>query len=83
MLWGCFSAAGPGRLVEVEGNMDAEKYGQILKDNLIHSARGLRLGRRLILQRDNDLKHTEKATQKPFKDNKVNILESKPRSQSD
>ena len=75
MLWGCFSAAGPGRLVKVEGNMNAEKYRQILEDNLSQSARELRLGRRFIFQQDNNPKHTAKATQKWFKDNKVNVLE--------
>lgn len=75
MLWGCFSAAGPGRLVKVEGKMNAAKYGEILEDNLIQSARELRLGRRFIFQQDNDPKHTAKATQKWFKDNKVNVLE--------
>uniref|UniRef100_A0AAZ3SP42 Transposase Tc1-like domain-containing protein n=1 Tax=Oncorhynchus tshawytscha TaxID=74940 RepID=A0AAZ3SP42_ONCTS len=26
MLWGCFSAAGTGRLVRIEGKMNGEKY---------------------------------------------------------
>ena len=26
MLWGCFSAAGTGRLVRIEGNMNGAKY---------------------------------------------------------
>jgi len=26
MLWGCFSSAGTGRLVRIEGKMDAAKY---------------------------------------------------------
>ena len=75
MLWGYFSAAGPGRLVKVEGNMNPEKYRQILEDNLSQSARELRLGRRFIFQQDNDPKHTAKTTQKWFKENKVNVLE--------
>ena len=29
MLWGCFSATGTGRLVRIEGKMDAEKYRAI------------------------------------------------------
>ena len=74
MLWGCF-AAGPGRLVKVEGNMNAEKYRQILEDNLTQSARELQLGRRFIFRQDNDPKHTAKTTHKWFKDNKVNVLE--------
>ena len=30
MLWGCFSAAGAGRLVRVEGKMNGAKYREIL-----------------------------------------------------
>ena len=75
MLWGCFSAAGPGRLVKIKGKMNAAKYREILEDNLFLSARELRLGRRFIFQQDNDPKHTAKATQKWFKENKVNVLE--------
>jgi len=30
MLWGCFSAAGTGRLVAIEGKMNAAKYRDIL-----------------------------------------------------
>ena len=54
MLWGIFTAAGPGRLVKVEGKMNTAKYREILEDNLIQSAIELRLGRRFILQQDND-----------------------------
>lgn len=75
MLWGCFSAAGPGRLVKIEGRMNAAKYTEILGDNLIQSARELRLGRRFIFQQDNDPKHTAKATQEWLKKNQVNVLE--------
>ena len=71
---GCFSAAGPGRLVKVEGKLNAAKYCKILEDNLIQSPRELQLGR-FIFQQDNDPKHTAKATQKLYKDNKVNVLE--------
>ncbi|MBN3284694.1 RCL1 protein, partial [Polyodon spathula] len=36
MLWGCFSSAGTGKLVRVEGKMDGAKYGQIREENLFH-----------------------------------------------
>uniref|UniRef100_A0A8D0DAV2 Uncharacterized protein n=1 Tax=Sander lucioperca TaxID=283035 RepID=A0A8D0DAV2_SANLU len=35
MLWGCFSAAGTGRLVAVKGKMNAAKYRDILEENTI------------------------------------------------
>ncbi len=44
MLWGCFSAAGTGRLVAIEGKMNAAKYRDILDENLLQSAQDLRLG---------------------------------------
>ena len=30
MLWGCFSSAGTGKLVRIEGMMDGAKYREIL-----------------------------------------------------
>ena len=75
MLWGRFAAASPGRLEKVEGKMNAAKYQEILEDNLIQSARELRLGRRFIFQPDNDLKPAAEATQKWFQDHKLNVLE--------
>ena len=44
MLWRCFSAAGTGRLVRIEGKMNAAKYREILDENLLQSAQDLRLG---------------------------------------
>jgi hypothetical protein len=44
MLWGCFSAAGAGRLVRIEGKMNSAKYREILDENLLYSAQDLRLG---------------------------------------
>lgn len=75
MLWGCFSAAGTGKLVRVEGKMDGAKYRDILEQNLFTSVSDLRLGRRFTFQQDNDPKHTAKATLEWFKRKRVNILE--------
>uniref|UniRef100_A0A9J7Z527 Uncharacterized protein n=1 Tax=Cyprinus carpio carpio TaxID=630221 RepID=A0A9J7Z527_CYPCA len=44
MLWGCFSAAGTGRLVAIEGKMNAAKYRDIPDENLLQGAQDLRLG---------------------------------------
>jgi hypothetical protein len=38
MLWGCFSAAGTGRLVRIEGKLNRAKYREILDENLLQSA---------------------------------------------
>ncbi|KAG2468594.1 TCB1 transposase, partial [Polypterus senegalus] len=37
MLWGCFSAAGTGRLVRIKGKMTAAMYRDILDENLLQS----------------------------------------------
>ncbi len=75
MLWGCFSAAGTGRLVAIEGKMNAAKYRDILDENLLQSARDLRLGRRFTFQQDNDPKHTAKITKEWLHNNSVTVLE--------
>ncbi|KAI3355869.1 hypothetical protein L3Q82_004421 [Scortum barcoo] len=79
MLWGCFSAAGTGRLVRIEGKMNAAMYRDILDENLLQSALDLRLGRRFIFQQDNDPKHTAKITKEWLQDNS----EPEPRLESD
>jgi hypothetical protein len=38
MLWGCFSAAGTGRLVKIKGKMNGAKYREILDANLLQRA---------------------------------------------
>jgi hypothetical protein len=44
MLWGCFSEAGTGRLVRIEGKMNEAKYKEILDENLLQSAQDLKPG---------------------------------------
>jgi hypothetical protein len=38
ILWGCFSAAGTGRLVRIKEKMKGAKYREILDENLVQSA---------------------------------------------
>jgi len=52
MLWGCFSLSGTGRLVRIEGKMNAAMYRHILDENLLQSTLDLRMGRRFIFQHD-------------------------------
>ena len=51
MLWECFSAAGTGRLVRLEGKMNRAKYREILDENLLQRAQDLRLDHLLTGQR--------------------------------
>ena len=75
MLWGCFSAAGTGRLVRIEAKMNRALLREILEENLLQSAQDLRLGWRLNFQQDNDPKHTAKTTQKWLRVKPLNVLE--------
>ncbi|KAG2461570.1 TCB1 transposase, partial [Polypterus senegalus] len=75
MLWGCFSAAGTGRLVRIKGKMTAAMYRDILDENLLQRALDLRLGRWFIFQQDNDPKRTAKISKEWLQENSVNVLE--------
>ncbi|KAG2466374.1 TC1A transposase, partial [Polypterus senegalus] len=75
MLWGCFLAAGTGRLFRIKGKMTAAMYRNILDENLLQSALDLRMGQRFIFQQDNDPKHTAKISKEWLQDNSVSVLE--------
>ncbi|KAI5086378.1 hypothetical protein C0J45_23050, partial [Silurus meridionalis] len=59
-LWGCFSAAGTGRLVRIDGKINEAIY--ILDANLHQIVLDLRLGQQFIFQQDNNPQHTAKIT---------------------
>ena len=75
MFWGCFSEAGPGRLVRIEGKMNGAKYREILDENLLQSPQDFRLGRRFTFQQNNDPKHKAKTTQEWLREKSLNVLE--------
>uniref|UniRef100_A0AAZ3RP71 Transposase n=1 Tax=Oncorhynchus tshawytscha TaxID=74940 RepID=A0AAZ3RP71_ONCTS len=75
MPWGCFSVAGTGRLVRIEGKMNGAKYRDIFDENLLQSAQDLGLGPRFTFQQDNDPKHTAKTMQEWLRDKSLNVLE--------
>uniref|UniRef100_A0AAZ3QMZ1 Tc1-like transposase DDE domain-containing protein n=1 Tax=Oncorhynchus tshawytscha TaxID=74940 RepID=A0AAZ3QMZ1_ONCTS len=76
MLWGCFSVAGTGRLVRIDGKMNRAKYREVLDENLLQSAQDFRLGGEdsPFLQA-NDPKNTAKTTQKWLRDKSLNVHE--------
>ena len=75
MLWGCFSSAGTGALVRIEGKMDGAKYRKIIEENLLPSARKLNLGWTVTFQHDNDPKHKTKTALEWVRNKKINVLE--------
>uniref|UniRef100_A0A8C7RFJ4 Tc1-like transposase DDE domain-containing protein n=1 Tax=Oncorhynchus mykiss TaxID=8022 RepID=A0A8C7RFJ4_ONCMY len=75
MVWACFSSAGTWKMVNIDGKMDGAKYRTILEENLMESAKDLRLGRRFVFQQDNDPKHIAKSTMEWFKNKHIQVLE--------
>lgn len=80
IVWGCFGWSGVGNLARIEGIMTAEKYIDILCENLEESILKLGLENSFIFQQDNDPKHTAKVSTKFFKDSKIKLLEWPPQS---
>ncbi|KAK3568060.1 hypothetical protein QTP86_029255 [Hemibagrus guttatus] len=75
MLWGCFSAKGPGRLICVKERMNGAMYREILSKNLLPSARALKMKRGWVFQHDNDPKHTARATKEWLRKKHFKVLE--------
>jgi hypothetical protein len=68
---------GLGRLVRIEGNLNAELYCQILEEDLLGSLDDLDLDldrRDYYFQQDNDPKHTSRAAPRWFATNDVDVL---------
>ncbi|MEE6525044.1 hypothetical protein FKM82_024826 [Ascaphus truei] len=79
MAWACMAYHGTGSLVFIDdvtedgsSRMNSEVYRDILSAQIQPNSAKL-IGRRFILQMDNDPKHTAKATQTFFKAKKWNI----------
>ncbi|KAK3546973.1 hypothetical protein QTP86_007443 [Hemibagrus guttatus] len=75
MLWGCFSAKGPERLIRVKERMNGAVYREILSKNLLPSVRALKMKRGWVFQHDNDPKHTARATKEWLRKKHFKVLE--------
>lgn len=78
-FWGCISANGPGKIVILEGKVNADLCLKLLKKTAIPEGRRL-LGADFTLQQDNARIHKAKKVQKYLVDNNINVLEWPPQS---
>jgi len=80
MVWGCFSWAGVGNLVKIDGIMTADVYIDIINENLEESLLKLGIEDNYIFQQDNDPKHTAKKSKAFFHSCRIKQLEWPPQS---
>ena len=75
MVWGCMRWNGVGHLAEVEGRMNADQYVAILEEHMLPSLEESGISEEeVIVQQDNDPKHTSKKAKKWMKDNNITLL---------
>lgn len=80
MVWGCFTAAGVGRLCQVSGLLDSHGYVELLEEEMLPSMELLGGTDVLFLQQDNAPIHKAKICSDFLKDNSVSTLQWPPQS---
>ena len=75
MYWGYLSEKVVGEISAIDDKINAQKYRQILQENLMSSVESLELPSDNINPQNNDPKHTTKSTKKWLSENKVNVLQ--------
>ena len=73
-VWGGISKVGVTPLIFVKGNINSEKYCQILQEGLVESVIG-QSGIPYMLQQDNARPHTSAYTKQWFQDNNIDLLD--------
>ncbi|KAI4880648.1 hypothetical protein NFI96_001022 [Prochilodus magdalenae] len=66
---------GTGLLLCINGRMDGAVYRKIPSDNLLLSARTLKMGCGWVFQHDNDTKHAAKATKEWLRKKHIKVME--------
>ena len=75
MVWGYMGQNGVGKLIEVQGAMDAQQYYDILDNRVVKSFDKLEVPEEdRVFQQDNDPKHTSKKAFQWFEDNNIQVL---------
>ncbi|GAU91173.1 hypothetical protein RvY_03481 [Ramazzottius varieornatus] len=80
IFWGCSSARGVGNLVVIKGNIDGLMYRNIMDQNVLQSAKKLKLKKGWHYQQDNDSKHTSIVSRDWIIEKKIKILQWAPYS---
>ncbi|CAJ0927681.1 unnamed protein product [Ranitomeya imitator] len=70
-----FFFTGTGKMVKIDVKMDGAKYRTILEENLLESAKDLRLGQKFVFQQENDPKHKAKSTMEWVTNKRIQELE--------
>ena len=75
MVWGFTGWTGVGKLIEVQGKMDAEQDCEIFEEEVEESFETLEMAEDgCYFQQDNDPKHTSKKADQWFSDNNITPL---------
>ncbi len=74
MVWGCISAYGMGCLHVLEGTMNAERYINVLEQNMLPSRWRLFQGRPCVFQQDNAKPHSAAITTAWLHSRRVRVL---------
>ena len=84
MVWGCMGLYGEewvGKLVKVEGKIDAKQFYEILKDSWMESFETLGIEEgEYYVQQDNNSKHTSKRSKSGLKTMVFKTYSSQPNS---
>uniref|UniRef100_A0AAY4C9I9 Tc1-like transposase DDE domain-containing protein n=1 Tax=Denticeps clupeoides TaxID=299321 RepID=A0AAY4C9I9_9TELE len=74
MVWGCLSACGMGSLYVWKGTINAEKYIQVLEQQMLPSRCYLFQGRPCIFQQDNTRPHSASITTSWLHRRRIRVL---------
>ena len=75
MVWGCIgNGCKKGKLVFIDGSMDAARYMEVLSGPLMESAKEMYSSGRFIFQQDNASCHVAKVVKQWFKKRKIKLL---------
>ncbi|GFT22920.1 transposable element Tc1 transposase [Trichonephila clavipes] len=80
MVWGCVAHNGARNLAFIDNKMNALAYIDVLRHNLLDSAKKLRIENTFIFQQDNDPKNTTIVTKTWLLYHAPRRLETPPQS---